>query len=234
MSEIRKRQVGWLGILLALIVAAGFFPGGCAVSGGAWGLWMGMSPGQEGPRVLEVKGLEEPMLVALSNLDAAKRKEVLKMWVASAPPGSPPLLGEVKRRGNALVFEPRYAFQPGLAYRVRFDAAAAGTQTFGKMLSMETTLRIPPPPPGPRGKVAGIYPSADVLPENLLRIYIHFSGPMGRGDAYRHIHLFDDNGKQVPWPFLELAEELWNPEMTRFTLFFDPGRIKQGLVPGKR
>jgi hypothetical protein len=25
-------------------------------------------------------------------------------------------------------------------------------------------------------------------------------------------------------------QELWNPEMTRFTLFFEPGRIKQGLV----
>jgi hypothetical protein len=35
----------------------------------------------------------------------------------------------------------------------------------------------------------------------------------------------------VPAPFLELSEELWNPQMTRFTLFFEPGRIKEGLVP---
>jgi hypothetical protein len=35
----------------------------------------------------------------------------------------------------------------------------------------------------------------------------------------------------VQTPLLELGEELWNPEMTRFTLFFHPGRIKQGLVP---
>ena len=32
-------------------------------------------------------------------------------------------------------------------------------------------------------------------------------------------------------PFLEIDEELWNPEMTRLTLFIDPGRIKRGVQP---
>ena len=32
-------------------------------------------------------------------------------------------------------------------------------------------------------------------------------------------------------PFLELDEELWSPDGTRFTLVFDPGRIKRGLKP---
>ena len=32
-------------------------------------------------------------------------------------------------------------------------------------------------------------------------------------------------------PFLELDEELWSPDGTRFTLIFDPGRIKRGLKP---
>jgi hypothetical protein len=80
-------------------------------------------------------------------------------------------------------------------------------------------------------QVTAIYPSADELPENLLKFYIHFSGPMSRGEAYRHVRLLNGSGEPVPWPFLELGEELWNPEMTRFTLFFEPGRIKQGLVP---
>ena len=31
--------------------------------------------------------------------------------------------------------------------------------------------------------------------------------------------------------FLELEEELWSPDGTRFTLFIDPGRIKRGLKP---
>src|SRR5262249_43958630 len=38
-------------------------------------------------------------------------------------------------------------------------------------------------------------------------------------------------GKPVDAPFLELHEELWSNDGTRFTLLFDPGRIKRGLKP---
>jgi hypothetical protein len=54
---------------------------------------------------------------------------------------------------------------------------------------------------------------------------------MSRGQAYQRIHLLDQEQRRVELPFLELGEELWNPQGTRFTLLFDPGRIKQGLVP---
>jgi hypothetical protein len=43
--------------------------------------------------------------------------------------------------------------------------------------------------------------------------------------------LLDDKGQMVQYPFLELAEELWSPDGTRLTLYFDPGRIKRGLKP---
>jgi hypothetical protein len=87
-----------------------------------------------------------------------------------------------------------------------------------------------------RGNVAAtvasqIYPSADVLPENLLKFYLTFSAPMSRGRSYDHVQLLDAQGKIVELPFLELDEELWNPEMTRFTLLIDPGRIKRGVLP---
>jgi hypothetical protein len=54
---------------------------------------------------------------------------------------------------------------------------------------------------------------------------------MSRGEAYRHVHLLDSAGKEIDLPFLELDEELWDPPYQRFTLFFDPGRIKRGLKP---
>ena len=89
----------------------------------------------------------------------------------------------------------------------------------------------------PRGKplssaptVKAIYPSSDVLPENLLKFHIHFSAPMSRGEAYTRIHLMQA-GVEVPDPFLELGEELWDIEQTRFTLFIHPGRIKRGVKP---
>jgi hypothetical protein len=54
---------------------------------------------------------------------------------------------------------------------------------------------------------------------------------MGRGEAYEHVRLLDAAGKPLDLPFLELGEELWDPSGKRFTLFFDPGRIKRGLKP---
>ncbi len=76
-----------------------------------------------------------------------------------------------------------------------------------------------------------IYPSADRLPQNLLRIYIQFNEPMAQGDAYRHIALTRSDGRKLEYPFLELAEELWDPSGRRLTLLLDPARVKQGLVP---
>jgi hypothetical protein len=43
--------------------------------------------------------------------------------------------------------------------------------------------------------------------------------------------LRDEAGKQIELPFLEIDEELWDPTMTRLTLFIDPGRIKRGVRP---
>ena len=80
--------------------------------------------------------------------------------------------------------------------------------------------------------VISVWPLRELLPENLLRFYVSFSAPMSRGEAYRRIKLIDTStGKLVDAPFLELDEELWSPDGTRFTLLFDPGRIKRGLRP---
>src|SRR6185503_7621886 len=125
-----------------------------------------------------------------------------------------------------LVFTPRYPFQSGLKYRARYIPTAID----GSPAAVVTEFMIPTSRADPVVRVAAIYPSPDTLPENLLKFYIHFSGPMSRGDAYSHVRLLDDTGQPVAAPFLELGEELWNPDMTRFTLFFDPGRIKHGLV----
>jgi hypothetical protein len=81
--------------------------------------------------------------------------------------------------------------------------------------------------------VLALYPSADRLPVNLLRIYLHFSAPMSIGEAYQRVHLVDDEGKEVHDAFLVVAgeKELWDPERKRLTLLFDPGRIKRDLRP---
>ena len=70
-----------------------------------------------------------------------------------------------------------------------------------------------------------------MLPENLLKFYVHFSAPMSRGNIYDYIRLLNADGKQVELPFLEIDEELWDDSLTRLTLFIDPGRIKRGVLP---
>lgn len=79
--------------------------------------------------------------------------------------------------------------------------------------------------------VTQIYPSGAVVPENLLKFYVHFSAPMRRGHIYDYIRLLGADGKPVELPFLEIDEELWDDSMTRLTLFIDPGRIKRGVKP---
>jgi len=54
---------------------------------------------------------------------------------------------------------------------------------------------------------------------------------VARRARFEHIHLRDEAGQPVELPFLEIDEELWNPDMTRLTLFIDPGRIKRGVKP---
>jgi hypothetical protein len=98
-------------------------------------------------------------------------------------------------------------------------------------VDVASEFTIAEPSAGKPTHVEQVYPTANVLPENQLKFYIYFSGPMSRGEAYARIHLIEASGKEIEQPFLELGEELWNREGTRFTLFFDPGRIKRGLKP---
>ena len=48
--------------------------------------------------------------------------------------------------------------------------------------------------------VEAVYPTAERLPENQLKFYLHFSAPMSRGEAYRRVQLLDEKGKAVELP----------------------------------
>src|SRR5205823_11683424 len=132
--------------------------------------------------------------------------------------------------GTVLRFEPRFPLQRGLRYQVVFRQALLPDANIQKP-DVNAEFMIPKLAAGPPTVVEHVYPSRDKLPENQLKFYLHFSAPMSRGEAYQQIQLLDEKGKVVELPFLELDEELWDPDGKRFTLFFDPGRIKRGLKP---
>jgi hypothetical protein len=141
---------------------------------------------------------------------------------------SPPLLGEYVVAGDMLRFRPRFPLVPGLSYQatVRKDQAPDKPSSWPRKV-----FEIPKPPPGPPVQVQLVYPTVDAVPENLLKFYIHFTGPMRTGEAFEYIRLVDPAGKTIERAFLELGEELWDRRGQRFTLLIDPGRIKQGLKP---
>ena len=130
----------------------------------------------------------------------------------------PAMAGELEAIDGGLRFTSRFPMSPGVTY-----LASVG--------GIEREFVIPELDPTPVARVVGVYPSADQLPENLLKFYLHFSAPMAVGDASAHVRLLGSGGERVPLPFLDLAEELWDPDGKRLTLFFDPGRVKRGLKP---
>ena len=143
--------------------------------------------------------------------------------------GMPAMLGTYRVQESAIQFEPQFPLEPGLRYVASFFPAQLPGGGGGQFVS--TTFELPRRATNATTVVAQIYPSAEVLPENLLKFYVHFSAPMSRGQIYEHIHLRTAAGRDVQLPFLEIGEELWDPELTRLTLFIDPGRIKRGVTP---
>ncbi len=144
---------------------------------------------------------------------------------------SPPaLLGDYRIEGEILRFTPRFPLARGVKYRAVLDLAQLPSRAGSTVKPIETVLLLPRKDT-PATVLERVYPTADTLPENLLRFYLYFSAPMSRGEAYQHVKLLTATGKEVETPFLELDQELWDAEQKRFTLIIHPGRIKSGLKP---
>ena len=187
---------------------------------------------------LEAAGLTAEDTAALAKLgpDDAAWPRILAVYVAGETPRGdiPPIAGAYSVGKATLRFMPKYAFRPGLRYRVTFQPAAVSdplaTEFPADRLAV-VYITVPAAERGEPTKVAAVYPSAATLPENHLRFYLHFSAPMSRGEVYQRVKLLDQGGKPVKFPFLEIGEELWDKSGTRLTLLIDPGRIKRGLRP---
>lgn len=128
---------------------------------------------------------------------------------------------EITVINEAVKFKPLVAFTHGLQYEVLYS---------GKIIGR---FEIPPLSTENLTKVLSVYPTADTLPENTLKIYIVFSNPMQEGQAMQNIHFIKNEKDTLYDVFLDLSPELWNKERTILTLWFDPGRIKRDLQPNQ-
>ncbi|MEL6735189.1 MAG: hypothetical protein AAFO98_04805 [Pseudomonadota bacterium] len=83
--------------------------------------------------------------------------------------------------------------------------------------------------PAPEVGLVDIYPTAQVLPENLLRVYVYYPRAMAASAGLSDIRLLDADGTRMDGVFLPTREDLWSQDRRRLTVLMDPGRVKTGL-----
>lgn len=188
------------------------------------------------PVTVQVSGLSPNAPDAMRDWDESHWRELLAVQVVApkdAPPQTrlPAMAGSYRIEPGRLHFLPRFPLERGVAYQAIFRPSKLPGSRIAEDEVITARFEMPAAPQHPTTVVSAVYPSADVLPENLLKFYLQFSAPMSRGRIYDWIKLLDASGMEVELPFLEIDEELWDPAMSRLTLFLDPGRIKRGVLP---
>jgi hypothetical protein len=202
------RSKRWLGVIAVVL-----FAGMAAIA-------QTVSIGLEGG-IFKLTGWKAP-----STAPAAGWASIFAVYAGAG--NVPPLLGNYTVDQGILIFRPTYPIAAGVKYRAVFHAPGSSP--------LEKTFDGPPKDTTPVARVSQIYPTADVLPSNQLRLYVYFSAPMSRGVAAQYIHILDENGKALQGTeavFLP-SQELWDPGLQRLTMTFDPGRIKRGLTSNER
>lgn len=174
----------------------------------------------------EIRFSPDRDLVSAGPFAPAERAGIkLRVYVAQqCPPQAEAMamLGRQYWREDRLLFEPEFGFQAGMSYCAILEWQSG--QRFGESHQYAKVKALP------ATHVVAIYPSSDVLPANHLRFYVNFSGPMQTGKVYDHIKLLDASGNEVRHAFFQDQAALWDPQYRRFTLYFDPSRVKRGLL----
>jgi hypothetical protein len=180
---------------------------------------------------IEVTGLSGASLDALD--DAALTDEqwqaIFRVAVAD---DAPAMLGAYAVDGDVVRFTPAFPLDAGRQYQASFDASRIPGRPAG-VAAVRAILGRPAETREPTTVVTHVYPSGDEIPENVLRMYIEFSAPMGRKSGVEYITLLNHEGQEIPGAVLPLDYEFWSPDHRRFTVFFDPGRVKQGILPNR-
>jgi len=176
----------------------------------------------DGPHRVSVVGLAAADLAGLRTEDA--RRRALAVYAGETRPDTPAVAGRYEADADSLHFTPLFRFSPGVRYTVR---VRIGSLALDQPFEVEAARSEPP-------RVTAVHPSGDSLPENALRLYLHFSRAMAQRDATRRVRLVDQDGSEVQLAFVDVEGGLWDPGRTRLTLIFHPGRVKRGVAPGER
>jgi hypothetical protein len=172
---------------------------------------------------VSVVGLDPATLRSLAGAGGARLAEVLAVFVGEPDPDRPAVLGAWSVDEEGLHFQPRFPFVDGVRYTARFEPGGGAPLVW--------TFEVAPPT-GEPPRVLAVFPSSS-LPENALRVYVHFSRRMDVRDTQNHVRLLDESGSAIDLAFVEIPNGLWDPGDARLTLLFHPGRVKRGVAPGE-
>jgi hypothetical protein len=234
-------------VLTALVASGpgcgGFFSDDPDDAGVSPQILLTIEPDDLGSSVVELFGLPDADLTAVkaAGLTSSEWVDLLRVSVADGPEdatGRLPVIGTYSVTEQAVRFSPRYPFDPGRHYRVVFDPlylpdTESSSSAAWKSESLIATVQEPFVDLRPSTTITQVYPTADKIPENQLRFYVYFSAPMGFVGGADHVYLLDKEGLAVEDAFLPLEVALWNADRTRYTLLFDPGRVKRGILPNE-
>lgn len=196
---------------------------------------------------LDLANPKQPAIVltGLSRGDAAALERARlspETWVAafrvSVAPVSGPSSAVAVAGRHAVVdgtvrFTPMYPLDPGRRYEVVFDPAGAPGAGLGHLQKIAREVTTPAAAPTPPVSVSAVFPTGPLVPSNLLRMYIVFSGPMGSRTGQDYVTIVDPRGVEMKGALLPLDTDLWNGDRRRFTILFDPGRVKRGILPNR-
>lgn len=189
------------------------------------------------PTCVTLAKLSPEQITALSRFELAGGRlgDLLTLHVAQpqAPVADslPAMAGRYAVTGDALRFTPLFPFEPGVSYRATFHAEAL-LFTAAEVAPLSLEFHVPATPKV-TPQVQQIFPTAESLPENLLRFYVLFSVPMQRGQAQEQVSLLGPDGLPAPDVLYRAPVELWDPGMRVLTVLLDPGRLKRGVGPNR-
>jgi hypothetical protein len=143
----------------------------------------------------------------------------------------PDISGDHEIWGNGVRFIPSLPFEAAVPLRAILDLRELRQPGLTTVKTLE--FAFPEETAAFETNVCHVYPSNDVLPENLLRFYVRFSNPMRRGRAEENIELLGPDGRSVPDVLYRAPIELWDRSMTCLTVLLDPGRLKRGVGPNR-
>lgn len=193
-------------------------------------------PSPSGPGSVSVCRLGPDLLAFLKS--SARPGDVLKsiLRVTVAQPPSlegttvPDVYGRYLLFEDEVRFVPHFPFETDMKYRASFDPQLLGAPLSAESFDLEFLIPSEQKAPAPT-EITHIFPSSDLLPENLLRFYVCFSNSMQRGRALEEIWLYDSEGHRVADALYRPPVELWDRSMRYLTVLLDPGRLKRWVGP---